>query len=86
MLHGLRVLYLQRAELLRAYEMGEQCLTLAQRQRDPALLEAAHQGLGTVLFWRGEFAQARTHMEAGLLSMRRSATARQTCSMVMILA
>jgi predicted ATPase len=65
-LHGLRVLYLQRAELPRAYEMGAQCLTLAQRQRDPALLEAAHQGLGTVLFWRGEFAQARTHMEAGI--------------------
>jgi predicted ATPase len=65
-LFGLWVLYLQRAELAHVYEMGEQCLILAQQQRDPVLLEAAHQALGTVLFWRGECVQARTHMETGL--------------------
>jgi hypothetical protein len=65
-LSGLRVVYLQRAELQRAYELGEQCLTLAQQQQDPALLGAAQLALGSVLFYRGAFVQARTHLEAGI--------------------
>lgn len=46
--------------------MGEQLLTLAQRQPDSTSLVAAHSGLGDTLFYMGSFASARAHLEQGL--------------------
>jgi class 3 adenylate cyclase/predicted ATPase len=62
-LRGLWVFYLLRAELQTTYELGEQLLTLAQRVQEPALLVEAHYALGAALFFRGEPARARTHLE-----------------------
>ena len=64
-LWGLCGFYTARAELGTASEMAEQCLRLAQRQLDPALLVEAHLELGNILFFRGEFAPAREHLEQG---------------------
>jgi class 3 adenylate cyclase/predicted ATPase len=64
---ALWVVYIQRGNLARAYELGEQCLTLAQRVPDPALLLQAHIVLGITLFWLGEFTPARVHLEQGVV-------------------
>src|SRR5205823_1212865 len=63
---GLRLFYLQRAEFQTAWELSEQCQSLAQRMQDPARLLEAYQGSGTVLFWRGELTQAQAHLEEGV--------------------
>ena len=57
---------LVRAEHKRAHELGEQMLRLAQSRQDPALLVEAHYVMGNVLFYRGEQAPARTHLEQGI--------------------
>jgi predicted ATPase len=62
-LWGLWVFYFVGAEHKTARELGEHCLSLAQRQRDPALLVEAHTALGSTLFFLGEFAPARAHEE-----------------------
>jgi class 3 adenylate cyclase/tetratricopeptide (TPR) repeat protein len=64
-LYGLYRFYLLRGELQTARELGEQLLTLAQPQQDPALLLSAHRALGDALFWLGEAAIARGHLEQG---------------------
>jgi len=66
-LYGLYRFYLLRAELHTARELGEQLLTLAQPQQDPALLLPAHRALGDALFWLGEMAAARAHLEQGIV-------------------
>jgi predicted ATPase len=43
--------------------LGEQLLTLAQRQNDTRLLQEAHWALATPLFHLGELNPARTHLE-----------------------
>ncbi len=65
-LRGLEALYLVRGQLQRAHKLGEQLLTLAQRQHDPVLLIGAHMTLGGVFFFLGEFAPARRHLEQGM--------------------
>jgi predicted ATPase len=65
-LAGLRVFYMVRAELQTAHEIGEQLLRLAQRIQDPALLSTAHRAFGTTSYHRGEFLQARAHLEQGI--------------------
>jgi predicted ATPase len=65
-LFRLRAFYLARGELQTARELAEQCLILAQRAQDPALLLLAHMGLGTVLYLLGEFAPTRKHLEQGI--------------------
>ncbi len=65
MLFGLWVSYLARAEHKRAHELAEQLLRLAQSRQDPALLVGAHCALGVALFYLGELAPARTHLEQG---------------------
>jgi class 3 adenylate cyclase/predicted ATPase len=60
---GLWRFYLLRAELTKAREVAEQCLLLVQRVNDPARLIVAHDALGETLFFLGDFAQARTHLE-----------------------
>ena len=66
MLWGLERFYLVRAEHHTAGELAEQLLSLAQQQHDSALLLEAHRALGQSLFWRGEVAQARTHLERAI--------------------
>src|SRR5262249_9536121 len=46
--------------------LGEQLLSLAQRQQDPALFLEAHVALGTTLHCLGEFVPARAHLEQGI--------------------
>jgi predicted ATPase len=62
-LWGLYTLYVIRAELRMAHELGEQLFSLAQRQQDPALLIQAHRALGNSLVWLGEFAPALAHLQ-----------------------
>ena len=65
-LRGLMLYYLNRGDLQTATQLGEQLLRLAQAQPDPAPLVLAHFQLGSVLFFRGEPAAARTHLTQAL--------------------
>src|SRR6185369_16946240 len=62
---GLWLFSLVRAEYQTARERAAQLLSLAQSLQDPALLLEAHFALGVTLFWLGEFAAARTHLDQG---------------------
>jgi tetratricopeptide (TPR) repeat protein len=62
--------YTNRAELLMARELGEQLLSLALSIQDSSPLTAAHFALGQTLFWLGEFALARGHVEQGIALYR----------------
>ncbi|MBI3800074.1 MAG: hypothetical protein HY268_24250, partial [Deltaproteobacteria bacterium] len=66
MLWGSFAVCLLRAELQMARELAEQLLQLAESAQDSALLLEAHYVLGDVLFWLGEFALARVHLEQAL--------------------
>jgi class 3 adenylate cyclase/predicted ATPase len=46
-----------------ARELAEQLLHLARGTGDPAHLMAAHEPMGSTSYWRGEFSQAREHLE-----------------------
>jgi predicted ATPase len=63
---GLQRFYLARPEMQIARELGEECLTLAQRTRDAILLEEAHRAMGTTLYRLGEFVPARAHLERSI--------------------
>jgi class 3 adenylate cyclase/predicted ATPase len=65
-LWGLWLLYLARAEHETARELGEQCLSLARRLDDPALLLEAHLALGTSGFYLGQLSQAYGHFEQSI--------------------
>src|SRR5262249_32117350 len=65
-LWGLWRFYLVRAEYQTARELAEQCLSLAQRVHDPALLLVAHYTLGATLYVLGELTLSRAHLEQGL--------------------
>jgi predicted ATPase len=65
-LYGLWLFHLVRAQLQTARELGEQLLSLAQRTQEVALILEAHRALGTSLFYLGELALARTHLERAL--------------------
>ena len=65
-LRGLQTFHAVRAELQMASELAEELLLLAQRQHDPTLLVFAHLSLGSTLFHRGAFVQARVHLEQGM--------------------
>jgi predicted ATPase len=64
-LWGLWGVYIVRAELQTARELGKQCLALAQSVSDPALLVEAHFALGLTLHFLGELASARDLLEEG---------------------
>jgi predicted ATPase len=55
-----------RAELQEAYDLGEQCLSLALRLQNPTFRLEAHRALGTTLFFQGELPSARAHLEQGI--------------------
>ncbi|MBI3799389.1 MAG: AAA family ATPase [Deltaproteobacteria bacterium] len=61
MLLGLLIFYTVRAEYQTARELGERCLSLAQRVQDPALITATQSVLPIILLFLGEFAVARAH-------------------------
>jgi predicted ATPase/class 3 adenylate cyclase len=63
---GLWTLHLIRGELLRARELGEELLALAQQEHDPALLVEAYWVLGGTCFYRGELGAAQAHLAQGL--------------------
>jgi predicted ATPase len=63
---GLGRFYLVRAEYQTARELAEQCLSMAQRVHDPALLLVAHHTLGGTLYHLGEFTLGRAHLEQGI--------------------
>src|SRR5207247_5196374 len=65
-LRGLWVFNEARAEYQTARQLGERLLTLAQTLQDSTLLLEAYRALGNTLFWLGEFASARTHLEQGM--------------------
>jgi len=58
--------YLQRVKHKRAYELGEQLLSLAQTLQDPAFLPQAHYAMGNNLFYLGEFTLTREHHEQAI--------------------
>jgi class 3 adenylate cyclase/predicted ATPase len=65
-LWGMLLLYLGRAEHETARELGEQCLSLARRLDDPALLLEAHLGLGACGFHLGQPSQAHAHVKQSI--------------------
>jgi len=65
-LEGLSSLYFVRAELQKARELGEQCLTLAKRVDNATYLSLAHLRLGVALFWSGEPTSGCTHLEQSM--------------------
>jgi predicted ATPase len=65
-LHGLWRFYMVRAEFQATRELAEQLFSLAQRAQDPALLLEANRVLGLTMFWLGEMAPARAHLEQGV--------------------
>jgi len=70
-LQGLRLVYAMRGDrgdAQRALELGEQLLTLAQRQNDTRLLQEAHWANGQTLYYLGELNSARTYLEQGSAS------------------
>jgi TOMM system kinase/cyclase fusion protein len=64
-LWGMWLLYTGRAEHETARELAEQCLSLARRLDDPALLLEAHIALGASWFSLGQLSQAQAHIEQG---------------------
>ena len=65
-LRGLAGYYSVRAEHTTAFELSEQCLSLAQRLNDPLLLVGAHMELGATLFCLGDYNTARTHLDKAI--------------------
>ena len=62
-LWNLWLFYLAHAENQTALELGEQCLQLAQRVQDEALLLEAHCAIGVSWLYLGNLALACTHLE-----------------------
>jgi predicted ATPase len=65
-LFGLWGFYEAQGKCQTARELAEQLLILAQHLQNAALLLEAHHALGATLFWLGEMAPARAHVEQGM--------------------
>jgi predicted ATPase/class 3 adenylate cyclase len=65
-LYGLFRFHMVLSELQATRELAEQLFSLAQRAQDPELLLEAHRVMGTTMFWLGEMASARAHLEKGM--------------------
>jgi len=63
---GLWRFYLSQGEHQTARALAEQLLQLADSVQDPTLLLEAHRPLGQTLFYLGEFAPARAHLEQAI--------------------
>src|SRR5438067_7814008 len=64
-LWGLWRFYLVQAEYQTARELADQCLSLARRGHDSALLLVAHYTLGATLYISGELTLRRANLEQG---------------------
>ena len=60
---GLFAFYVVRADHKKALALGKHLLGLAESAQDRALLVQAHNALGLALFFQGDFAAAREHLE-----------------------
>ncbi|HJY82733.1 MAG TPA: adenylate cyclase, partial [Candidatus Binatia bacterium] len=65
-LYGLFLVYLGAGEHKTAHGLAAQLLSLAHRQQASTFLLLAHRALGQVLFYLGEPAEARAHVEQGI--------------------
>lgn len=65
-LRGLCLFYRNRGELPTARELGEQLVRLAQREAAATPHLEAHAVLGSTLFYLGDYAAARMHVEQGI--------------------
>jgi class 3 adenylate cyclase/predicted ATPase len=65
-LFGLWWFYEVKPDLQAAYELAQQLLNLAERAGDSGHLIQGHRTMGHTLFWRGEFASARAHLEQAI--------------------
>jgi predicted ATPase len=65
-LWGLCQCYRTRGALTTARELGEQLYQLAQREAAPTSLLEAHDQLGHTLFYLGEYAATRAHLEQAI--------------------
>ena len=65
-LFGLWAFYMVRARFHTASEVGEQLLSIAEHNHDPALFLLAHHVLGTTLLFMGRFVPARDHFERSI--------------------
>jgi predicted ATPase/class 3 adenylate cyclase len=63
---GLFAFYVVRADHEKALTLGKHLLSLAESAQDQALLLQAHNALGLALFFQGDFAAARDHLERSL--------------------
>lgn len=63
---GLRYYYNNRLMLVQLQEVATQFLALAQRQHTSIFLPEGHFALGSVAFWRGDFVDARAHLQQGM--------------------
>jgi predicted ATPase len=63
---GLHAFHTVRGDLQQGQTYAEQCLRLARRVQDPALLLAAHAYLGHSLYYLGEFGMARDHIQEAI--------------------
>jgi predicted ATPase len=64
--YGLYAVYIYRAELAHASELGQHLLRIAEQHQDRTLLLGAHDIRSCALFHGGQFVQARAHTEAGV--------------------
>ena len=62
-LKGVWSIHFSRMEFDGAAELGEELLRMAERTRDPAQLLTAHMAVGATSQRRGEFSEAREHLE-----------------------
>ena len=65
-LHGLWNFNWTRGDLRSAQELAKELLALAENAQDPGLLVEGHYACGMTLFWAGDFAPARHHLEQGI--------------------
>ena len=63
---GLRRYHFIRGELNKAYDHGNQLLNLANVAKDSILLSKAYMVQGSNIFWLGDFARSREHLEKGI--------------------
>ena len=64
---GLFTFHTGRGDVPKGHEFAEQGLRLAEQGHDPALLLQAHRGLGSSLFYLGQFIKAREHLEQAVI-------------------
>ncbi|HWQ13341.1 MAG TPA: AAA family ATPase [Roseiflexaceae bacterium] len=65
-LRALAISQITHAEFERAYELGAQLLAIGERSQDAVRQVEGHYVLGVTLFWQGEFARSRDHLEAAI--------------------